>query len=244
MINGVVSDSKSSIKNAHVINRNTKQGTFSNEDGEFKIPVALNDTLSISSVQHKINYIIITENTLQSKFIVILLIDNRYNLKEIVLDSKKLIGSLSIDAKKRKIDSNTVMIDELNTLLKGLESQNRLNQPITSQPIERGLAGKISKKVDPTKGFRGFGLSFGLGKRKNKKRLERIENNQRLYASIITIVGFDFFKDLNIPKNLITHFLEFCSIPKLKNFVEKNTYPKLKLYLAEKSSMYLKNRKS
>ncbi|QTD38333.1 carboxypeptidase-like regulatory domain-containing protein [Polaribacter batillariae] len=50
---GKIIDSSTVVKNAHIINLNTKRGTFSNDRGLFEILASENDSLQISSIGFK-----------------------------------------------------------------------------------------------------------------------------------------------------------------------------------------------
>ena len=73
LISGNVSDSLGIVKNANIINLKTKQGTFSNDQGLFRIFVSKGDTLSFSSIQHKLKKIKVTKQILDNKEITIVL---------------------------------------------------------------------------------------------------------------------------------------------------------------------------
>ena len=70
LITGSVSDSLGIVKNVNIINIKTKQGTFSNDEGLYRIYVSKGDTLSFSSVQHKLKKFVITEDVLKIKEII------------------------------------------------------------------------------------------------------------------------------------------------------------------------------
>lgn len=50
------------IGNAHIINLNTNQGTYTNENGEFRVLAKLNDSLKISFVGYKTKYVVVKSN--------------------------------------------------------------------------------------------------------------------------------------------------------------------------------------
>ncbi|MDD7915927.1 hypothetical protein [Polaribacter ponticola] len=52
IIIGTILDSLGIVKNANIINLNTKQGTFSSDLGLFRIFVSEGDSISVSSIQH------------------------------------------------------------------------------------------------------------------------------------------------------------------------------------------------
>ena len=52
IISGKIIDTLGIVKNANIININNNQGTFSNDEGLFRIFVAIGDSIQISSIQH------------------------------------------------------------------------------------------------------------------------------------------------------------------------------------------------
>ena len=69
IITGKILDSLGIVKNANVINLKTNQGTFSNDNGIFRIFVSEGDTLSLSSIQHISKKVIITKNIIEIRVI-------------------------------------------------------------------------------------------------------------------------------------------------------------------------------
>jgi hypothetical protein len=102
LFSGRVLSQTSTIKEAHIINLKTNQGTFSNDFGEYKIYASLGDSLKISSVQFSTTIRMITKQDLKSKIIDIQLKEKTYVLEEIVLKKTNLTGSLISDMKRKK----------------------------------------------------------------------------------------------------------------------------------------------
>lgn len=50
---GKTIDSTTAVKDVHIINLNTKAGTFSLENGKFQIKAKVNDTLQLSSIGYQ-----------------------------------------------------------------------------------------------------------------------------------------------------------------------------------------------
>ena len=99
IITGKILDSLGIVKNANVINLKTNQGTFSNDNGIFRIFVSEGDTLSLSSIQHISKKVIITKNIIENRKMNIRIKYNIYSLDEFELKRHNLIGRLSIDTK-------------------------------------------------------------------------------------------------------------------------------------------------
>ncbi|SDR94246.1 hypothetical protein SAMN04515667_1045 [Formosa sp. Hel1_31_208] len=84
------------IDNIHVLNLSAQKFTTTNERGEFVLPVRLNDTILVSSVQYIPQNIIVSETMLSSKFVSIAL-DDRVNELDEVIVGKVLTGNLLLD---------------------------------------------------------------------------------------------------------------------------------------------------
>ncbi len=243
IIKGSVKDSIGLVIDANIINLNTKYGTFANDFGRFKIRVRIGDTLLISSVLHYTKKYVVSKEEFNSKKVSIQLTTNSYELDEVVLKENNLSKRLAIDAKKRKKDLSEKKADELKKMLEEAPKAGVMNS-IGSQPEDRGLAVEITRRVDPTKGFRGIGLGFGLGKRKNKTKIKisKLNEKNRFHNIIIEKVTLDFFKTIKIPKNLITHFLSNCDEIKIKELISGDKTVELMNYLKKVSIPYLNKR--
>ncbi|MBI9042453.1 MAG: carboxypeptidase-like regulatory domain-containing protein [Lutibacter sp.] len=90
---------KTPLNYAHLFNLNSVVGTVTNDDGNFEIPTAVNDTLYISYLGFQSIKLKITNDLLKGNQLVIELHEKTEQMKEIVVKSHKLIGVLEIDAK-------------------------------------------------------------------------------------------------------------------------------------------------
>ena len=86
----------SDLVGIHVINKTASKFTITNNLGEFVIPVKLNDTIIVSSVQYIRKEILMTEIIMQAKVLRINLEDNVNKLDEVVV-GRVLTGSLMSD---------------------------------------------------------------------------------------------------------------------------------------------------
>lgn len=86
----------SELGSIHVLNITGKKNTITNAKGEFEIPVKLNDTILISSIQYIPQNIVVTQSNLEMKFITITLSDRVNELDEVVV-GKVLTGDLLLD---------------------------------------------------------------------------------------------------------------------------------------------------
>ncbi|WP_165730215.1 carboxypeptidase-like regulatory domain-containing protein [Polaribacter sp. 20A6] len=216
LINGKVVDSLGIIKNANIINLKTNQGTFSSDDGTFRIYVSQGDSLRISSIQYVTETFYATKQNINNKKIIIKLKPTTYVLDEFELKKHNLTGRLGIDLKEvptNKRDSllRNVM-DFSNVNLKRAEEDDYIDKRVRPQKVE----------TDPTQRFGGVGTKITIPF-KNKESILRKELNRKKAVpdKILSELGEQFFfQELKIPKDNYFHFLDYCNsmgIEKLYN---------------------------
>ena len=209
LISGKVSDSIGIVKNANIINLNTKQGTFSNNQGLFRIFVAKGDSLSFSSVQHISKKIAITDKIIEQNSIQISLKSNTYTLDEFELKRHNLVGRLGIDTK-------SVPIDKKDSLLSNVMDFSNVDFSKKDISIDANIKAKPPlNDVDPVSRFAGAGGSAVIPF-KDSERLWALRKNlaqkKAFPYKILSELGEKFFFDeLKIPIDKYFHFLEYCN---------------------------------
>ncbi|MCL6294216.1 carboxypeptidase-like regulatory domain-containing protein [Jejuia spongiicola] len=86
-----------------IFNVSTGIGTITDEKGEFKLNVALNDTIEVSALQYQNISFIVNKDIIESKKIKLFLIEEINKLDEIVVTKNKLSGNLKTDIKTTKL---------------------------------------------------------------------------------------------------------------------------------------------
>lgn len=245
-VRGIVKDSLGNVAYATVINLKSKDGTYSNEYGQFIIKAKLGDSLLISTIQHKPRKLRISGEIINGKSLRIYLALNRIELEEVVVPDNDLSGSLSVDAKRRKKTRSEKKKSQMQQMLENAPKSSKFISGYGEKPNERGTADIISKQVDPTRKFQGLGFGIKLGKSRNKKkaRVRRLEKEYKLYNQVIQLVGSEFFQQLNITESLTTHFLSKQNKEELKKYIAKNEILDLMEFLTKRSFPYLEKRKS
>jgi len=90
----------------HIVNLNQVIGTITNEDGEFTINAAVNDTLYFSFLGFKSQKIRITNDMFKFKDTKISLTELAYALEEVIVKPYQLTGYLEIDVKNIPINTS------------------------------------------------------------------------------------------------------------------------------------------
>lgn len=94
------------IENAHVVNLNQVKGTVTNEEGEFEIRAAVNDTLYFSYLGFKSLQVRVTNDWLKYGDVKVKMTELGIALEEVVVSPIQLTGYLEIDAKNIPIYEN------------------------------------------------------------------------------------------------------------------------------------------
>lgn len=209
IITGQVSDSLGIVKNANIINLKTRQGTFSSDDGLFRIFVSEGDSLKISSIQHIPKIILITKKIITERNIQVLLKLNIYTLNEFELKRHHLSGRLGIDTK-------VVPTDKKDSLLSKVMDFSNINFKEKDLTIDANIRAKPPENnVDPNSKFSGAGASatipFKYSERLWALRKELALKKAFPYKILSELGDKFFFDELKIPVEKYFHFLEYCN---------------------------------
>ena len=239
IITGKVSDSLNIIKNANIINLNTYQGTFSSDEGLYRIFVSKGDTLRISSIQFKPKKILITEKIIEDRELNIILKTTIYTLDEFELKRNNLLGRLGVDTKdvprnkqdsllRRVMDFSNVNFKEKDFTIDEISK--------AKPPIVNTMAGAIPMAGAGAKVVIPFKNSARLWALRSK-----LERNKQFPYKVLSELGEKFFFDeLKIPIDNYFHFLEYCNPLGIENLHKERMLLELIKILSAESSSYLK----
>tara|TARA_B110000090_G_scaffold53457_1_gene61067 strand:- start:2 stop:835 length:834 start_codon:yes stop_codon:yes gene_type:complete len=145
--------SKRSLSAAHILNLNTVEGTITNDKGFFELPTRANDTILVSYLGFASIKLKITNDLLKGNELVIALYEKPEEVREIVINSMKLIGVLEIDIKQVPKDKFTrIHINGLpQTYEVGKPKEKDFSSPLAAlfQPVDflYNLFGKKPKQL-------------------------------------------------------------------------------------------------
>jgi len=211
VISGKISSDSLSVENIHIINKNSNKATISNQYGEFKISVKVNDTLVFSGIQFYTKEVLITQLLIKSNMITVTLFQKVNQLDEVEVKAHDLSGNLVTDANNVKDSVSKVnsialdfsMIDFSKTVISDIDEIDRRKPP------------DISRLVNPHLQI-GIGASFTIGSIK-KKRTPTIP--EKIRADL----GNAFFtKTLKIPLEQIDFFIDYCKSKGIIDLYIKN----------------------
>jgi len=234
---GKVKDSSGVVNNATVLNLKTNKGTFSNDFGDYKIIVSIGDTLQFSSVQHKTIYRVINNFIFRSEVLDVFMIDNTYELDEVILKRNDLDGFLSLDLKRTPEDRK-------GEALKRTLDFSKVNMRVIydGDYIDQNVKPPINN-VDPTTYFAGAGatavIAFKYSERMWALRRE-MEFQKKFPSMLVSEFGDPFFEnDLKIPPEKYYHFLEYCKPLGIEDLFRQNRKIELIYILRKESVSYL-----
>ncbi len=230
-------ESKTNIENIHVINKTAQVFTITDKKGHFIITAKLNDTLTFSSIQHKLKEVVVSTGIITNEAIFVILDEQINELDEVVI-GKVLTGDLLSDIK------NTEGNPPINFYDVGIPGYT--GKPATQSERRLSESGEFKPKM--LLGLLGGGMPLnpilnGLsGRTKMLKNRVKIEEKELLMQSIKSRLSKDFFASNTLEEKLRMDFFYFCADD--GNFIKhcKNQSDfKILIFLRMKYKQYLGN---
>ena len=239
-IKGKVIDSADVVQDVHVLNLNSKKGTFTNEFGDYKIVVAIGDTLRFSSVSHQTVKRIINKFNYTSEVLDVFMPIETIELEEFELKRHNLSGFLSLDTKKTPIDRRAEALKNTMDFSK-VDMSVRMDDDFIDSRVRPPVA-----VVDPTKKFVGIGTSAGGGGgslSKKELKIKELVGNPFNSRKVFDLCGEEFFEKLKIPKEKVFDFIDYCKQFDISELYNKDLILELAIVLEQKAPQYLKTLK-
>ncbi len=193
-IEGCIVDSSGLVlQNIHVLNVTSQKGTTTNAEGDFYIPVQINDTLIISSVQYLNSIRVIKEKDL-GKPINVVLKRNVRLLSDVVLSPRKLF-----------LDTSTIYSGDI-----------EMSLPFDNTSVKRPYVERRYDVLKPKVEFYGIGVAASvLGsftkEYKDIKELKNLKKEDEITQSLYRVFNESFYtQSLEIPKDKIRLFIDYC----------------------------------
>lgn len=215
-----------------IFNRNTARGTISNPDGEFKLSVALNDTVVFSSIQFEEFRVVVEEGVINSREMNVFLTESVTELPEVLLSDNKLSGDIRVDVSRIAVSDPDVP----RYSAADLEAMNVRRQPDSLMGPGRNaaLAAGNTRLVNGLNFVNIFKFLVGA----------EVENNpftkQELDEKLRDLYDDEFFRtNLDIEKDKINDFIYYVTDHGLDNdLLEDGNELNLIEFLIEKSKEY------
>jgi len=237
LIFGMVLDPQGEVESANIINLRTKQGTFSNDHGQFKMIVSLGDSLKVSSIQHKDYFAAVSNAIIKNEKITIYLQPNIIELEEFDIKRNMLLGILGIDSKStpgnRKDSLLTETLDFSNVLWNKWDTEDEIDKRVRPHVVA----------TDPTRAFIGAGATITMtfkGSAKYWALVKKLNFKKSFPRKLFRTLGEKFFLiDLQIPPERYYHFLEYCNPLGIEKLFQENKLLEVIKILRQESNTYL-----
>ncbi len=189
------------LESVHIVNLNQVMGTITNEEGEFTIKAAVNDTLYFSYLGFKPQKVRVTNDMFKFKDTKISLTELAYALEEVIVTPYQLTGYLEIDVKNLPIN-NTGFQYSISGLSVGYEAGNKSPSAVTK------VLGAILNPADLLRNL------FGKKPRQMKK-LRKIKEDDEIRNLLAGKFDREVLQELlQIEKVDIEDILNNCSYSK------------------------------
>ncbi|WP_299134017.1 carboxypeptidase-like regulatory domain-containing protein [uncultured Tenacibaculum sp.] len=208
-IHGKILDKIGILPNVHIINLNTKHGTYTNSNGDFKIPAKVNDSLRFSYVGYETKVINVLDKYFGMHDNTFFIKKIAYTLNEVEIKKHNLQGSITSDIRKTPEDKREEALrktmDFSKVDMSVVEPNDHIDERVRPHIVN----------TDPTANFEGVGataiIPFGYSKRLWALRKE-LAIKKGMPAKLLAELGEKyFFEELQIPPERYYHFLEYCN---------------------------------
>ncbi|WP_406682998.1 hypothetical protein N1F78_09905 [Seonamhaeicola sp. MEBiC1930] len=229
--------SEDNIENIHVINKTAKVFTVTNKEGVFYITAKINDTLQFTSIQHGVKNVIVLNEVIKTKTMLVQLDEQVNYLGEVVV-GKILTGDLLSDIENAETDTPINFYDVGIPGYKGklaTQSERRLAQAGEFKP--KMLIGMLlgGASLDPI-------INGISGRTKMLKKRVSLEKKEDLLRTIKSNLPDNFFSNYSLNEDLRADFFFFClEDPDFKNKCEGKSELEVFQFLIEKLQQYKKN---
>ena len=198
MLYGKILADSLSTENVHIINKNSNKGTTSNAYGEFQIPVMVSDTLLFSAIQFEYKEVIISIKDIKEQKLLISLKPRINELDEVELKQHDLSGYLQSDIENASLKNH---VDAFT-----LDLPNAGKAPVTEVDFINRNINFYSKGGSITKLY-----GWISGEKKMLKKLRTLETEKMALNNIRKLITDSYFiETLNIKKEDISMFVEYC----------------------------------
>jgi len=230
------------VEGVTVYNTSSNRGTITDEEGRFKIKVALNDRIEISALQFKDFVVVVDHEIIKSKALTVFLIEEVNKLPEIIILPYGLSGDLSTDV----ANTNTINPD-LDALYFGLDNLDKIDFTADYLYGIRNTAMTDNTLYYSADAIKIIGLLFKpIFNSKNKKN--KSLNSNATEGDITKKYSTEYLMErLNIPKEHIMEYVYYVEDAGLdKELLANGRELEFLDYLIKKSKEFqsLKNAKN
>ncbi|PQB07152.1 hypothetical protein BST83_08320 [Polaribacter filamentus] len=220
IINGKILFDNASISDVHILNKNSNQGTITNDTGWFEIPVYIGDSLQFTHVNLKEKHFTITSEIYIAKELEIELEEKTYSLNEFTLEKPRSIFYVDPEMMPPPIvNAKTLNLPYANTIV---------NKDLSVMKFRSGGVISLDNLFNSLN-----------GNNKRKKELQKITLEDNGLSKIRKYFTDDFFiTDLHIKEEHINPFLNYCFKNNIVTYFNKNENIKVTKILMDESKTF------
>jgi len=232
---GTVLSNTKRLANIHIINLNTKNGTISNENGEFLMNVTLNDTLYISSINYEKIKIEVTPLMIQTKQVFIVTSPKTYPLNEVIVRNHDLTEDLYHDVLNKPKDT----IPAMNVNAEYFKNLDFTGVKFESDAMSTNRPPDVEHLVNPIMGGNPVATLPDYHLIAKYKLRKRLKLQKDFPTKIINELGKDYFtENLQIPSERIHQFLTYCESKNIAQLYQENKLLEVIKILGEEAHTY------
>jgi len=234
-LQGTVLSNTKRLANIHIINLNSKNGTISNENGEFLMKVSLNDTLYISSINYEKIKIGVTPLMIKTKQVFIVTNPKTYPLKEVIVRNHDLTENLYYDVLNKPKDT----IPPMNVNSEYFKNLDFTGVKFKSDAMSSNRPPDVEHLVNPIMGGSPAATLPDYHLIAKYKLRKRLKLQKDFPTKIVNELGKDYFIDkLQIPSESIHHFLSYCESKNIVQLYHENNLLEVIKILGEEANTY------
>ncbi|PNQ75309.1 hypothetical protein C1T31_04025 [Hanstruepera neustonica] len=220
------------VEGVTIFNSSSNKGTTADENGDFKIEVALNDIIEVSALQYVSVEVQVTQDVVDSRILRLFLVEELNKLSEVILLPSLLTGEIHVDIDSTQPQRYIEMhFGDLRDMEFAQDRYSEVRNVITSE-------GQFYNGVD-------FARIFGLNKLfKRKDKTPTAAELDSKYTDVLAAKYSQAFisGNFNIPQERVSEFIAYVNA---KNFdetlLQDGNEMKLIEYLNGQSELFLKS---
>ncbi len=199
-VSGVVSSSTNDVEAITIFNKSANRGTITNTKGEFTIRAAENDIIEISALQFQTKVITITKEVIESKKLLISLVEVVNNLDAVLLRAG-LSGNLALDiSETKKPKKITLELGNVNAL--EFHDDRSMDNSVVS-----GALKSITNKGEFYGGIDFVAIASLFFKPKKKYKPAENKSETKTFSEVFSHTNI--VETLNIPDDKVEAFINF-----------------------------------
>ena len=208
-INGRIIVEGDDLENITIYNTTAKEGTLSDADGTFKIPVKVNDTIQIRALQYQDFDVIINKTIIENRRLSIFLIQEINQLDEIIVRNRTFTGQLNTD-----MSSVKTFTPKMDAIYFGVKQEPRLNESPSDFTRNNIILTSTTSQNKPL--VNGLNLINVVDQLLLPLFRSEVENKKKLGIPEVPVKAIKYYfgseflsSNFNIPKYRVEEFIRY-----------------------------------